>query len=116
MYILLVGVIRQIQMPDCSLLSEHHHSYDTSRASVPLDGLLQRAFDELDGSSLVHTLLPICVTITIDVCRARTSDRIRLLVQRTAERYRVDLAAVSFVPTSNDKASAIEVSTNLRSN
>ncbi len=102
--VLLVG---KVQVPVGALLCQDHHADDAAGAAVPLDGLPQGALDEVDGLLLLHALLPIRVTVAVDVGRARAADRVRLLVQGAAEGHRVDLSAVPLVPSRDDKTGAI---------
>ena len=64
----LVVVIRQVQMPDSTLLGQHNHADNSSGAAIPLDGLGERHLDEVDGLLLLHVLLPVLVGETVDVC------------------------------------------------
>lgn len=75
-----VAVVGQVKVPHCPLLGQDHQSNDTTRASIPLDRLLQGAPHEINTLLLGHLLLPVCVGIAVDVGRARTTDRERLLV------------------------------------
>jgi hypothetical protein len=93
-------------MPVRTLLCQHDHTDDTARASIPLDSFLQSALDEVDRIFLLHTLLPVGIAVTVNVCRTRTADGICLLVQRASQGDRVDLAAMSLVPASDDESSA----------
>lgn len=79
-----VVLVWQVQMSLRACGREHYHANHTSRASVPLDGLRKRTLDELDALLFCHVLLPVCITISVDVCGPRTADRVRLLVQRTS--------------------------------
>jgi hypothetical protein len=92
-----ISIIRQVQMPDCALPRQHDHPDDTARATVPLDGLLQRLLDELDALVLAHVVLPVRIAEAVDVRRSGSADRIGLLVQRAAEWDTVDGATGSFV-------------------
>jgi len=96
--------IRQIQVPVRALGRQHHHANDTTRAAIPLDRLLQRLLHKPHSIGLLHALPPVGVAETVDVCRARTADRVRLLVEGSAEGDAVDLAAVTLVPACDDEA------------
>lgn len=99
----LVLLVGQVQMSFGTLLGHHHHADDTTRATIPLDGLLQGALDKLDGVLLLHALFPVVVAVAVDVGRSGTADGVGLLVQRTAEGNGVDLTAVSLVPAGDDE-------------
>lgn len=75
-----VALIREVQMPVGALGRQHDHANDAAGATVPLDGLRQRALDKLDGVRLLHSLSPVRVTVSVDVGRTRTANRICLLV------------------------------------
>lgn len=79
-----VVLVWQIQMSLRACGREHYHTNHTTRASVPLDGLRERTLDKLDALIFCHVLLPVCVTVSVDVCRPGTADRVRLLVQGTS--------------------------------
>ena len=102
-FVVLVG---QIQVSLCSLPRQHHHANDAARAAVPLDGLGQRSLDKSDALLLIHALAPVGIAVSVNVRRARAADGIRLLVQRASGGNRVDLAAMTVVPSRNDQASA----------
>lgn len=103
----LVVFVWEIQVPIRPLGRQHHHAYHAARAAVPLDGLAQRRLHKLHGIGLLHALLPVRVAEAVDVRRARAADRVRLLVQRAAERDAVYLASVAVIPASNDEAGSV---------
>lgn len=62
--------IREIQVSVRAVLGEDDHTNDTTRATVPLDGLPQGSLDEVDCIILLHALSPVGITVTIDVSRS----------------------------------------------
>lgn len=62
--------IREIQVSVRTILSEDDHTNDTTRATVPLDSLPQGSLDEVDCIILLHALLPVGITVTVDVSRS----------------------------------------------
>lgn len=103
----LITRVRQVQVPIRPLGRQHHHANDTARAAIPPDSLLQRILDEVNCLLLLHTLLPVRVAVAIDVGGARTSDRVGLFVQGTAQGNAVYLATVALVPACDDKSGTI---------
>ena len=75
-----VAVVWQVQVSLCSLCCQNHHADDTARATVPFDGLPQGSLDKVYALLLVHALLPVRVTVSVDVCRTGSCDGIRLFV------------------------------------
>ena len=63
-----VVLVWEVQVALCAIGRQHHHTDYTTRASVPLDGLSERALDELDALLLCHALLPVGVAVSVDVC------------------------------------------------
>jgi len=93
-------------MPDSSLRRQYNHTNHTTRTAVPLDRLLQRLFDEIDALFFRHVLFPVGITITVDVRRSGTANRVGLFVERTTERDGIHLAAVALIVTSDDDTGA----------
>lgn len=90
-------------MPVRTLRRQDHHANDTAGAAIPPNSLLERPFDEINCLLLLHTLLPICVAVAVNVGRSGSSNRIGLLVQRAAKGNAVDLASVTLVPARNNQ-------------
>lgn len=99
----LIARVRQVQVPIRSLGRQYHHAYNTTRAAIPPDGLLQRVLDEVYCLLLLHALLPVCVAVTVDVGGTGAANRVGLFVQRAAQRDAVDLATVALVPACDDE-------------
>jgi hypothetical protein len=99
----LVVLVWQVQVSLCTSSCKNNHTDHTTRTAVPLDGLRQRTLDELDALLFSHLLPPVCVAVSVDVCRPRTADRVRLLVQGASEWDRVDLTTMLVVPASDDE-------------
>jgi hypothetical protein len=102
--IALVILVGEKDLPLWTSLGEHDHADDTTRAAVPLDSLRQGALHKRDSFTLIHSVLPVRVAVSVDVGGSRAADGVRLLVQRTAERDRVYLTALALVPTRDDDA------------
>lgn len=104
----LVLAIWQVQVPIRTLGREHNHADDTTRATVPPDSLLQRALDKVHRLRFLHTLLPVVVAVTVDVCRTGPADRVRTLVQRATQGNAVYLTTMTLVPSSNNETGAVK--------
>ena len=102
-------------MSICPLGRQYYHAYNTTRAAIPSDSLLQRLLDEADCLLLVHTLPPVCVAVAVDVGGAGTANGVGLFVQRTAQRDAVDLATVALVPACNNETGATRIECQLSS-
>lgn len=76
----LVVLVGEVQVSIRPLLRHDHHADDATGATIPLDSLPQGALDEVHSIFLLHAFLPVCVTVTVDVRRAGTADRVGLLV------------------------------------
>lgn len=76
----LVVVVWQVQMSVCAVLGQDNHTNDAAGAAVPSDGLTETHLDEVNCVLLLHVLLPVLLAQTVDVCRSRTSNGVRLLV------------------------------------
>ena len=101
-----VAIVGQIQVSLSTLGRQDDHANDTTRASVPFDGLPQRPLDERNALFLAHAFLPVGVAVSVDVRRSRACNSVRLFVQGAAEGYRVYLAAMSLVPACDDDTGA----------
>lgn len=75
-----VAIVREVEVPHSSLLGQDNQSDDTARAPIPLDRLLQCTPHKVDALFLCHLLLPVRIGVTVDIGRARASDREGLLV------------------------------------
>lgn len=102
-----VGV-RKIQVPHSTRLGQNNQPNNTTRATIPLDRLLQCTAHKVDALLFCHLLPPVRISITVDVGRARAADRKRLLVERSAQRNRVYLATVSRVVSGDDNARTVQ--------
>lgn len=102
-----VSIVWQIQMSHRSLLGKNNQSNHSTRAAIPFDCFLQGTSHKVNAFLLSHLLFPVCIRISIDVRRARSSNCKRLLVQRSSQGYRVYLTAVSRIISCNDDSGTV---------
>lgn len=94
-----VAVVREVKMSHGTILGQNHQTNNTTRATIPLDRLLQSTPHKVNTLLFRHLFPPVGIGITVDVGRARTTNSERLLVKGSSQRYRVHLTTVSWVPS-----------------